>query len=116
MSRMTQEAYQPGITCRVIDHPVWKNPLKRLLIGTCVVLICRNDRATTRSGRPVPLFLYRGWRVSGIPAEYVRLRIQQGAGRVCDSLAECILEPLPPVGLEDETETNTGCTRHQELV
>jgi hypothetical protein len=100
---MAQETHHPGITCRVIDHAIWKNPLKRLLIGRCVVLICRNDRSWHLK-QPVPGFLVRGWRVSGIPPEYVRLRKGQGA-RGPDSLAECILEPLPPIDLGLETET-----------
>lgn len=106
---MTRE-FKPGITCRVIDHPQWTNPLKHQIIGLAVVLVYP---VTSRTAPPA--VKPTGWKVTGLPPSYVAARKRERPWfRGCFS--ESILEPLPPISLEDETETNIGATRHHELV
>jgi hypothetical protein len=73
----------------VIDNPLWRNPVKRLILGCHVVLISRVYFPSK--------YLY-GWYVSGMPPAYLAARRQQTPD-FGGCMSEDILEPLPPIDL-----------------
>ena len=65
--------FAPGMTCVVIDHPLWKNPVKRLILGCHVVLL---SRVYSPSKYIVRQSDY-GWYVSGMPPAFLAARRRQ---------------------------------------
>jgi hypothetical protein len=91
---MNEERLKPGDLCQIVDHPDWKSKRNRQFLGRVVILV----EVLVRDAhiRWIPY-----WRVIGLPPMHYP--------------SQHILRKLPPPRLEDENDTNIGCTRHHEL-